>query len=235
MISEYNSIRARLRNTTALDDVNLTFFNINETTLVKWYKNDVRRDEIRMLMQGLPPSQPQLCADDDLPPAKQLPSSPAPPPVKPHSFPEAEDTSGQAEVRRKTKSSSRPSPISSQHLPPAPPGLSAHQFPPPSQPEVSIPHTKHEISASAPGPSGTAPSSCTTAWRHKKERDGGKQVKTRKIYTCKVCSQPMTTEGHTQFRGQRYCPHAPGQIPQDEWLKKKKEEAARKKQGPGPQ
>ena len=108
VISDYKSIRARLLNTTALDGVNLVLFTINETTLVKWYMNDVRRDEIRMLMQGLPPSQPQLCADDDLLPAKELPSSPAPPPVKPHSFPEAEDTSGQATVRRKAKSSSRP-------------------------------------------------------------------------------------------------------------------------------
>ena len=101
VISDYNSIRARFLNTTALDRVNLVLFTINETTRVKWYKNDVRRDEIRMLMQGLPPSQPQLCADDDLLPAKELPSSPAPPPVKLHSFPEAEDTSGQATVRRK--------------------------------------------------------------------------------------------------------------------------------------
>ena len=28
----------------------------------------------------------------------------------------------------------------------------------------------------------------------------------------------MTSEGHTQFRGQRYCPESPGQVPQEEWL-----------------
>ena len=66
---------------------------------------------------------------------------------------------------------------------------------------------------------------------HKKEREEGKQPKTRKVYTYRVRGQPMTTEGHTQFRGQRYCPNAPGQFSQDEWLKRK-EEAARKKQGP---
>ena len=147
--------------------------------------------------------------------SETLPSSPAPPPMKSHSFPKAEDINGQANVRRKTKSSSRPLPSSS------------HQLPPPSQPEVSILHPKPEFSASA--------ASQTTVWRHKKERDEGKQVKMRNIYTCKVCSQPMTTEGHTQFRGQRYCPHAPGQIPQDEWLKRKEEAARKKQQGPSPQ
>ena len=46
----------------------------------------------------------------------------------------------------------------------------------------------------------------------------------------------MTSEGHTQFRGQRYCPLAPGQISQGEWLQKKKDEAAKKKQqDPGPE
>ena len=30
----------------------------------------------------------------------------------------------------------------------------------------------------------------------------------------------LTSEGHTQFRRQRFCPLAPGQIPQSEWLQK---------------
>ena len=108
VISDYNSIRACLLNTTALEDTNLILYHINETTLITWYKNDMWRDEIRMLLQGLPSSQHQLVAEDDLPPAKELPSAPATPPVKPHTFNEAEDTSGQAVVRKKTKSSSRP-------------------------------------------------------------------------------------------------------------------------------
>ena len=206
VISDYNSIRARLLNTSALEGTNLVLYTINETTLVKWYKDDVRRDEIRMLLQGLPPSQHQLTAKEDLPPARELPSVPSSPPALPHVFEEAEDTSGQATCRRKTKSSSRPPP---QETPPS----------------LDLP-----LDSAPAGPS--APQSRTTAWRHKKEREEGKQAKTRKVYTCRVCGQPMTTEGHTQFRGQRYCPNAPGQLPQDEWLKRKKEEAARKKQGP---
>ena len=93
----------------------------------------------------------------------------------------------------------------------------------------------HLVAAlSPPGPSGLASSpsvsplsSRTTVWRHKREREEGKISRRRKVYTCTVCGRPMTSEGHTQFRGQRYCPSAPGQMPQHEWLRKKKDEAAR--------
>ena len=245
VISDYNSIRARLLNTSALEGINLALFSINETTLTKWYKDDVRRDEIRQLMQGLPPQEKPLCADidDHLPPARELPSS-VPPPVKPHMFSEPEDTSGQATVRRKSKSSSRP-PANSDPSTQSTPSGSASQPPPASSglscsdpnPEFSDPgpsgfSVPDPSSLVAPGPSSSVPQSRTTAWRHKRIRQEGKEGKTRtrKVYTCQTCGQPMTSEGHTQFKGQRYCPHAPDQVPQDEWLKMKKEEAARKRQ-----
>lgn len=31
--------------------------------------------------------------------------------------------------------------------------------------------------------------------------------------------------GHTQYRGKRYCPKAPGQILREEWLQLQREEA----------
>ena len=58
----------------ALEGTNLIPYNINETTLIKWYKDSVRRDDIRMLMQELPPPQHQLVAKERLPPVKELPS-----------------------------------------------------------------------------------------------------------------------------------------------------------------
>ena len=76
----------------------------------------------------------------------------------------------------------------------------------------------------------------TTAWRkRKKEAEAGEQSRTprcpvaRKVYSCRVCGRPMTSEGHTQFRGQRYCAQTPGIAPQDEWLRQKRLEAASKK------
>ena len=47
----------------------------------------------------------------------------------------------------------------------------------------------------------------------------------------KVCGQPMTSEGHTQFRGQCYCPHAPGQVSQQEWLRENKQAKKKQQQG----
>ncbi|CAH1242499.1 Hypp6776 [Branchiostoma lanceolatum] len=57
------------------------------------------------------------------------------------------------------------------------------------------------------------PSKRTTEWRARKRNaevaaaGRGK----RKEYSCRVCGLPVASEGHSQFRGQRYCPNAPGQ------------------------
>ena len=300
IISEYNSIRARILNSPVLEETNLMLYSINETTLIKWFKNEVRRDEITLLMQGLTPPQQPLCANESLPPARKLPSSPGPPPDNPHIITEPEDTTGtiRSRVSRKlstpalsghnTLSASSPSvtvnPLC--HLDPSRVVAALSSFGLLKPPTASPSHPMAVLSSpgpsglvnpptaagsshpmaflSSPGPSGlvnpptaagpshpmavlsspslsglanlpTAPSmsnsnlqpSRTTMWRHKRERQEGKISRPRKAYTCTVCGRPMTSEGHTQFRGQRYCPSAPGQLPQDEWLQKKKDETAR--------
>ena len=313
IISEYNSIRARLLNSPVLEDTNLMLYSINETTLIKWFKNEVRRDEITLLMQGLSPPQQPLCAAESLPPAQELSASPGPPPVNPHIITEPEDTTGRVRSRVSRKSSTpgpsglntlsavsppgivnplsaldpsrlmaalsslsssgwvnTPSAASSSHLmaalsSPGPSGLvntsstasSSHLMAALSSPgpsglvnTSSAASSSHLMAAlSSPGSSGlvnppsapgtsdsNSPPPRTTAWRHKRDRQEGKISRTRKAYTCTVCRRPMTSDGHTQYRGQRYCPLAPGQISQDEWLQKKKDEAARKKQqGPDPE
>ena len=284
-------------------------YSINQTTLVKWFKDEVRRQEITLLMQGLSPPQQQLCADESLLPARKLPSSPSPPPVNPHTIIEPKDTTGTVKYRARRKSST-PGPsglntpaatspsvtvnplshLDPTHLmaalssiglanplttassnpmaafssislvdlpaaasshpmtalssvglvsPPNPTTASSHPVTtlssvspvnPPTT--VCLPHLVAALSP--PGPSGLASSpsvsplsSRTTVWRHKREREEGKISRRWKVYTCTVCGRPMTSEGHTQFRGQRYCPSAPGQMPQHEWLQKKKDEAAR--------
>ena len=45
---------------------------------------------------------------------------------------------------------------------------------------------------------------------------GKKRNKQRNTYTCRICSEPMWSAGHTQVRGQRYCSFATGQIPREE-------------------
>ena len=73
------------------------------------------------------------------------------------------------------------------------------------------------------------PASHTTAWRHEQEKKMGKSAKPRKTYTCKVCGRPMTSDGHAQFFGQRYCPYEPGQLPQDVWLQQKRQDKLSKR------
>ena len=87
--------------------------------------------------------------------------------------------------------------------------------------------TDDDTPASAPEIT-IATTSRTTDWRHRKA--GSASGTTRKVYTCKTCGKPMTTSGHTQFRGQRYCPDAPGQISKDEWLAQKRADAKRGKE-----
>ena len=48
-------------------------YSINETILIKWFKNEVRRDDITLLMQSLTPPQRPLCANESLSPAKNFP------------------------------------------------------------------------------------------------------------------------------------------------------------------
>ena len=56
-------------------------------------------------------------------------------------------------------------------------------------------------------------------------REAGTVVrKTRKMRTCHTCNKPM--KGHTHFRGLKYCPEAPNQIPLDKWWKQRQEAAA---------
>ena len=50
------------------------------------------------------------------------------------------------------------------------------------------------------------------------EKGERRKERRRKVYTCRVCGQPMKSTGHTRFRGIRYCPNAPGQISLKEWL-----------------
>lgn len=75
------------------------------------------------------------------------------------------------------------------------------------------------------------PVSRTTAWRKRKNVSTESTVKEkesdRKVYTCTKCQHPMTTtNGHSQFKGQRYCPNTET-LTKTEWLalkKKKKTE-----------
>ena len=98
----YINVRSRLMNSQALlKGTNVVLFNIKEATLVRWYKNTTRRDEIKQLMQGLStPLATMSTASETLPPPVKHPSTPLSCPPEPHSFSEPEDTTGQVRVRK---------------------------------------------------------------------------------------------------------------------------------------
>ena len=105
VLSSYNAVRSRLVNSHALlEDTNLVLYTITETTLVRWYKNTVRCNEFKMLMQGLSLPSVKSCSSATLPPAQDRPSAPLPAPSDPHIFLEPKDTSGQAQVKAKPMS-----------------------------------------------------------------------------------------------------------------------------------
>ena len=191
-------------------------YAINQTTLVRWHKNSSRRDEIRLLMQGLSPPRPKFTTDPkSLPPVKTLESGPGPSPLNPHSFPEPEDATGRARLNKRKDTAGTP--VGSTAAGPS--GLS-----------LGDGHSSLSSAGVSSGADSSSPTSRTTAWRRKREREEGQRPRERKKYTCRICGKPMTSPGHTQFYGQRYCPGAPGQLPQKEWLRMKREE--RRKQGP---
>lgn len=170
-----------------------------------------------MLMQGLTlPPPPSPCCSSSLPPVQQRPSSPPPPPNEPHVIPDPEDTLGQAQVRG---------------VPSAPLLIPASISSAPTLTPVPTSDIKFPTS-DAPVPTTTHTVSRTTKWRHQKAaaiQEGSTSSKRpRKVYCCGVCGKPTSSEGHTQFRGQRYCPDAPGQIGKEDWLALKKSEAAAK-------
>ena len=122
----YNEVRARLLNSQSLlEDTNLVLFTINEKTLMQWYKNSTRCNEVKMLLQGLPHIPSQSTAKESLPQALRRPTSYPSPPNTPHTFYEAEDRMGLARVRlfhsstsqKTTATFSSPTVISSGYLP----------------------------------------------------------------------------------------------------------------------
>ena len=87
VLSEYNNIRVRLLNSEALlERTGLTLFHINETTLIKWYKDTSRVSEVRTLLQGLKLPTVQPCTAEKLPEVNTQPKEPPEPPPHPHVY-----------------------------------------------------------------------------------------------------------------------------------------------------
>ena len=57
------------------------------------------------------------------------------------------------------------------------------------------------------------PPSRTTAWRKRSAPPAASTPREQKGRCCQKCQQPTGLVGHSQYKGQIYCPYIPGQIP----------------------
>ena len=160
-----------------------------------------------MLMQGLSLPSPSLCAPQ---PARQRPSSPPLAPTHPHPFHEPEDTTGRACVQGSSRRRT-PVPLPMQSTSCVVTIQDMPVFKPAALPAEMVQLEEVEVQTT------TVPR--TTAWRKRKRAavvSTLPQAQSRRKNTCTICGEPMSSTGHSQFYGKRYCPNAPGQVPKKE-------------------
>lgn len=180
---------------------------------------------MKLLMQGLSLPTRRVCSASPLPAAQLRPTSPPPPPQQPHIFDEPVDTVGQAKVRGMPPPTLVIAPSSATTTictvnPPAVATCTSALIPAVPSPSVSR----------------------TTQWRQRKKASSqsatpsvmvstGSTTTTcpgRKEYCCRICSKPMSSPDHSQYRGQRYCPSLYPDISKDVWLTQRRAEAQAK-------
>lgn len=209
MIDQYNIIRNRLLLSAGTKETGLALPFINHTTLRLWLKQGTRRDEARVLLAGRHIPSPPLLALEPLLPANEKPHD-QPQVAVQHLIVDPADTRNQGNIRCASHAMQQAADV-------------------PCTSEQAAQFTSAALESDFP-PQATSVKSRQTDWRNRKRAaEGANMPLPRKTYTCGTCGKPMMTEGHTQFRGQRYCPQTPGILPQGEWLQQKRAEATAKK------
>ncbi len=210
---DYSKLRTRLLFSNVLDNTRLSLPQVNEVTVKNWFQNTQRRNEIKILLQGVNLPTLSLTANGQLPGANQLLSS-HPEPADTLVFHDQLDLRGTAVLRAATSGQ----PV--RELVNYPHGTSVTE----NSAAVMISRTtawrqkKRTLEQSTEN---IATSSVQVQRQQNTER---------KMYTCKQCNLPMISPGHSQFRGRRFCPKVPGALPLNQWLQQCRDEAARKKQ-----
>lgn len=77
ILHDYGMIRQLILNNEAImQNTNLQLVEVNQTTLVQWHNNRVRRQDLSVLLQGINLPSPLPVAAEPLPPASVRPASP---------------------------------------------------------------------------------------------------------------------------------------------------------------
>lgn len=194
----------------------------------RWYKCATRRDEVKLLMQGLSLPARNLCSASPLPAAQHRPTSPQPPPEQPHVFEEAVDMVGRARVRGMPPPTLVVPPVEPTYTSNDITASSGVMIPTVSRTTQWMQRRKGSTSsntqaASTPATVAVATTATTTTTSTTAARAPG-----RKEYCCRICNKPMSSPDHSQYRGQRYCPSLYPEVTKEEWLAQRRTEAKAK-------
>ena len=99
ILKKYAIYRGKICNNFLLISSGLTLYNINQTTLSRWYKSRRRQEQISSCLQSITPPSANLRAEERL--LDPRPNLPEQIPHDPVEFDEPQDKSGQANVKGK--------------------------------------------------------------------------------------------------------------------------------------
>nr|CAB3262884.1 uncharacterized protein LOC100184639 [Phallusia mammillata] len=204
VVNKYNELRRSLLNSPVHDQTDMQLLPVNETTVIKWYKDQTRLATNKTLLQGSAYPSMKTLSEDALPTFLRRPASPVQQAPTTMQLPQPPDTVGLAASRRRTA---------------VHPGSSS---------------TSQDISEDAPAAKYVSRTTAYRHRKRQEAADKElasqlglpePAVPTRRRYACGKCGLAATKlTGHSQFYGHMYCPNQPGQIPLEEWLATKRAE-----------
>lgn len=239
ILEDYHKIRLLiLSNGAIMQDTTLQLVEVNQTTLVQWHNGRVKKQDERLLLQGMDLPDPHGVAAETLPPASVR--AVAPPQVQgdKHVYNLPHSTAGQARLKRRICSNTTevvtpklptprpiiPRPVGNLQVPVLPSSsltvpLASHSTPTftlfvvPQNPLPTAPTTPSLV---LPPPATVSLSQLPVPRPYHRKVEAN---------TCRKCGQFRTAAtGHSQFRGTIYCP-VTETLSKEQWLEqvKKKE------------
>ncbi|XP_053091155.1 uncharacterized protein LOC113534513 isoform X1 [Pangasianodon hypophthalmus] len=238
ILHDYRRIRQLILNNGAIiQGTNLQLVEVNQTTLVQWHNERVKRQDLTLLLQGMDLPDPLPVAAE---PLQSASARPAAPPSQgqgqEHAYSLPHNTVGQARQKRRITSTSPPDPRETarpklapqRQLLPRPPGAFVTLAPHPS-PTYTVFVVPGPSATTTPQPSSTPPSvvlqppqasSIPPATAVQPQMPRRPRAYTRRVEanTCKKCGRHRTAEtGHSQYKGTIYCPNTET-LTKEQWL-----------------
>lgn len=241
ILQDYRRIRQLiLANGAIMQSTTLQLVEVNQTTLVQWHNDRVKKQDQTLLLQGIDLPDPLSVAAEPLPPA--CVRAVAPPQVQreQHVYNLPQSTAGQARLKRRAPCNSaeaaRPKLTTLRPLIPRPVGYLEPAPVHPSPPVTLASHTTPTVTFIVvpqnpllrpptmlnfiPQPSYVLPPSAMAGPSQPTlPRPYHRKVEAN---TCRKCGQFRTAvTGHSQYRGNIYCP-ATETLTKQQWLEKVK-------------